>query len=86
MIPPLSSSSVLEPVVSDDTQIESPFGHYCGTHIFDRQCEENPTACIAFCGWDFKGSTEWNQSKPECVVCAQMLDARGDCDLEDPYA
>ena len=53
--------------------------HFCATHIYDHQCEANPGACAAFCGYKF-GEKAWNDVSPECVVCADMLEERDDPD------
>ena len=56
--------------------------HWCASHLYDHQCDANPEACRAFCGYDFGGVNDWDYGKGrDCLVCDEMLDARGDADL-----
>lgn len=75
-----------QPVSHPDRSSSEDFGHYCVTHIFDRQCVADPAACRAFCGCPDSLNPFFTDNGEECVVCAAMCEARGDFDLSDPEA
>jgi hypothetical protein len=67
------ASTVLEPVPVKEQPGEG-LVHVCRVHDYEEQCEAEPTACVAFCGY-YWGSEyiQWEQGhEPRCVVCFTM--------------